>query len=203
MSDDNYDTILSDSALTDELQLLMDAVQENPDQLDFLLNRLKELQEQYPHPYKLSIVRLRMLMVAGRHNNALAFASKIIPLLLEAGMDSQAVIAYRVLGKSKLKLEIESSAYQQLGRALREQGDFRGAAWNYCKASSDKQNEEGASKICLQLAAEAEQAKKPEEAIAIYRFFITQFPTSPMLDFIKSSIEFQEMQIERIQEEQE
>lgn len=191
------------SGLNKELQLLFTAIQENPERIDEVMERLKLLHEQYTDTHKLSLARLRILADAGRHENALLFASKIIPLLLSAELDSLAVLAYRFLGKSKTDLELSPEFFQKLGRALREAKDFRGAAWNYCRATEQNPNIEESTKICLQMASEAEQNDKPEEALAIYRFFLAKYPATPMLDFIKSSMEFQELKIARNKEEAE
>lgn len=188
--------------LNERLQSLYARVQEDLSSLDEVMEELKILARENAALHQISLARLRLLAAAGKHENALAYASKMIPLLFQAGFDKLALLAYRFLGKEGIKLELDSENHKKLGRVLRENKDFRGAAWNYCRAEElDQGDHESSSRICLQIAAEAEQAGKPSEALAIYRFFLTKYPDSPMLDFIKSSMEFQEMKIQRQIEE--
>ncbi len=195
----------SGSSFAAELQELLRRVQIDPAQVDAVLEQLKTMaQTTYKNELQqISLARLRVLIDAGRAENALALAKRLLPILLGNNQEQAASLAYRCLGKSRQALELDPDLHRKLAKALRATSHFRDAAWNYFKAvETDGKPEEGHD-ACLNLAQEAEKAEKPLEAMAIYRFVLKQYPESNMRDFVISSLEFQELKIRRQQEEAE
>ena len=188
-----------------DVQELMRRVQLDPAQVDAVLEQLKEMAKTtYSNDIQqITLARLRVLVEAGRAENALLLAKKLLAILLPNNQDQTASLAYRCLGSARRELELEPELHKRLSRALRKTRHFRDAAWSYFRAMELLGTPGEGHDVCLQIASEAEKAEKPLEAMAIYRFVLKQWPETPMRDFVISSLEFQELKIRRQREEQE
>ncbi len=188
-----------------DVQELMRRVQLDPAQVDAVLEQLKEMAKTtYANDIQqITLARLRVLVEAGRSENALVLAKKLLAILLPNNQDQTASLAYRCLGSARRELELEPELHKRLSRALRKTNHFRDAAWNYFRAMELLDTPAEGHDVCLQIASEAEKAEKPLEAMAIYRFVLKQWPDTNMKDFVLSSMEFQELKIRRQKEEQE
>ena len=145
--------------------------------------------------------RVHILYRLERVDEAIDLAARVLPILLREELNPLALATYRSLGKARIRLECDPETGHRIGKLLQAQGEFRDAAWCLVRAGEMKGDPQAAEKVYMQVAEEAERAERPEEALALYKYFLRRYPATPLRAFIVSAMEFQELKIRQAQEE--
>ncbi|MGH8672255.1 MAG: hypothetical protein ACREUA_09545 [Burkholderiales bacterium] len=130
-----------------------------------------------------------MLKRESRWEEALESATQAITTCVANGHITLATALYREFAKLRASLMLDAKTLEQLGIVLLGENRFLDAAWCLHEAALLTGDPLAAQKRIIAAASDASRARKIEEALDLFHWFIDEYPASHFAEYAKNGIE--------------